>query len=279
MALAGQKGAYGKLGALSSDLNRAFEDHVELSLRAGAGAHIRTEAVQALADGISASTACRLLAWSICRNHVHVIAELTGEMGVDELVCSWKALAPAVNWESAYHAEALKAPEVGARLDELAAEIGEAETVAAPAPQEGEEGSAGNFRHITVLLHETVDMLAAAPGKLIVDCTLGGGGHTELLLEQGATVWGIDRRSGRAPRRRAQAGPLRLALQGACRQLPGCGIPSRPAGRFPGGRPAGRTWAFPPTSLTPLPAASPSGKTAPWTCAWTRAPPFPPVTW
>ena len=159
MALAGQKGAYGKLGALSSDLNRAFEDHVELSLRAGAGAHIRTEAVQALADGISASTACRLLAWSICRNHVHVIAELTGEMGVDE----------------------------------LAAEIGEAETVAAPAPQEGEEGSAGNFRHITVLLHETVDMLAAAPGKLIVDCTLGGGGHTELLLEQGATVWGIDR--------------------------------------------------------------------------------------
>ena len=193
MALAGQKGAYGKLGALSSDLNRAFEDHVELSLRAGAGAHIRTEAVQVLADGISASTACRLLAWSICRNHVHVIAELTGEMGVDELVCSWKALAPAVNWESAYHAEALKAPEVGARLDELAAEIGEAETVAAPAPQEGEEGSAGNFRHITVLLHETVDMLAAAPGKLIVDCTLGGGGHTELLLEQGATVWGIDR--------------------------------------------------------------------------------------
>ena len=191
MALAGQKGAYGKLGALSSDLNRAFEDHVELSLRAGAGAHIRTEAVQALADGISASTACRLLAWSICRNHVHVIAELTGEMGVDELVCSWKALAPAVNWESAYHAEALKAPEVGARLDELAAEIGEAETVAAPAPQEGEEGSAGNFRHITVLLHETVDMLAAAPGKLIVDCTLGGGGHTELLLEQGATVWGL----------------------------------------------------------------------------------------
>lgn len=193
MALAGQKGAYGKLGALSSDLNRAFENHVELSLRAGAGAHIRTEAVQALADGISASAACRLLAWSICRNHVHVIAELTGEMGVDELVYSWKALAPAENWESAYHTEALKAPEVGARLDELVAEIGEAETVAAPALQEGEEDSSGSFSHITVLLHETVEMLAPAPGKLIVDCTLGGGGHTQLLLEHGATVWGIDR--------------------------------------------------------------------------------------
>ena len=115
------------------------------------------------------------------------------EMGVDELVCSWKALAPAADWESAYHTEALKATEVGARLDELVAEIGEAETVAAPAPKEGQEDSSGNFSHTTVLLHETVEMLAPATGKLIVDCTLGGGGHTELLLEQGATVWGIDR--------------------------------------------------------------------------------------
>ena len=48
MSLAGQKGAYGKLGALSSGLNRAFDDHIELSLRAGAGTHVRTEEVQAL---------------------------------------------------------------------------------------------------------------------------------------------------------------------------------------------------------------------------------------
>ncbi|MFR1412521.1 MAG: 16S rRNA (cytosine(1402)-N(4))-methyltransferase, partial [Akkermansia sp.] len=65
--------------------------------------------------------------------------------------------------------------------------------MAAPAPKEGQEDSSGNFSHTTVLLHETVEMLAPATGKLIVDCTLGGGGHTELLLEQGATVWGIDR--------------------------------------------------------------------------------------
>lgn len=51
MSLAGQKGAYGKLGALSSGLNRAFDDHIELSLRAGAGTHVRTEEVQALANG------------------------------------------------------------------------------------------------------------------------------------------------------------------------------------------------------------------------------------
>jgi ferrous iron transport protein B len=86
MSLAGQKGAYGKLGALSSGLNRAFDDHIELSLRAGAGTHVRTEEVQALANGLAEETSCRVLAWSVCRNHVHVIAELTEEKGVDELV-------------------------------------------------------------------------------------------------------------------------------------------------------------------------------------------------
>lgn len=53
-------------------------------------------------------------------------------------------------------------------------------------------------------------MLKAGPGKFIVDCTLGGGGHTELLLEQGATVWGIDRD---ADARRAAM--LRLARFGS----------------------------------------------------------------
>lgn len=193
MSLAGQKGAYGKLGALSSSLNRAFDGHVELSLRAGAGTHVRTEEAQALANALAAETSCRVLAWSICRNHVHVIAELTEEKGVDELVCSWKALAPSMNWEGVYHTEALKAPEAEAKVDALVSELGD-DAVSASADAETDGAVSGNgFNHVTVLLHETVDMLAAGPGKLIVDCTLGGGGHTEFLLEQGATVWGIDR--------------------------------------------------------------------------------------
>ena len=192
MSLAGQKGAYGKLGALSSGLNRAFDDHIELSLRAGAGTHVRTEEAQALANGLAEETSCRVLAWSVCRNHVHVIAELTEEKGVDELVCSWKALAPSMNWEDAYHTEALKAREAAARVDALISELGDDAAAVVDAEADGADSGNG-FRHITVLLHETVDMLKAGPGKFIVDCTLGGGGHTELLLEQGATVWGIDR--------------------------------------------------------------------------------------
>ena len=53
-------------------------------------------------------------------------------------------------------------------------------------------------RHVPVLLRECLDMLAPAierPGAVLVDATLGMGGHTEGALErfEGLTVIGIDR--------------------------------------------------------------------------------------
>ena len=53
-------------------------------------------------------------------------------------------------------------------------------------------------RHVPVLLQRCVDLLApalAAPGAVLVDCTLGMGGHSEAVLEQlpQARVVGIDR--------------------------------------------------------------------------------------
>lgn len=49
------------------------------------------------------------------------------------------------------------------------------------------------FSHQPVLLGETVELLNPSEGRVIVDGTLGGGGHTEALLERGARVFGIDR--------------------------------------------------------------------------------------
>jgi 16S rRNA (cytosine1402-N4)-methyltransferase len=49
------------------------------------------------------------------------------------------------------------------------------------------------FVHHTVLLVETVALLQPAKGKLIIDATLGAGGHSEKLLEAGARVVGIDK--------------------------------------------------------------------------------------
>ena len=57
--------------------------------------------------------------------------------------------------------------------------------------------------HEPVLRAETVDQLAPAGRGIFVDCTVGTGGHTEALLEAGATrVLGLDR-----GRRGAPAGP------------------------------------------------------------------------
>ena len=40
------------------------------------------------------------------------------------------------------------------------------------------------FHHTTVLLKETVDGLAIRPDGIYVDCTLGGAGHSEYLVQQ-----------------------------------------------------------------------------------------------
>jgi 16S rRNA (cytosine1402-N4)-methyltransferase len=50
------------------------------------------------------------------------------------------------------------------------------------------------FSHQTILRDEVLDFLEPISGRVFVDCTLGGGGHTEGLLNRGAAlVFGIDR--------------------------------------------------------------------------------------
>ena len=49
------------------------------------------------------------------------------------------------------------------------------------------------FAHVTVLLNETVDSLDVKKGGIYADFTLGGGGHSALILERGGRVVGIDR--------------------------------------------------------------------------------------
>ena len=41
-----------------------------------------------------------------------------------------------------------------------------------------------DFKHYTVMLNEAVDALECKDGKVYVDCTLGGGGHSELILKR-----------------------------------------------------------------------------------------------
>lgn len=49
------------------------------------------------------------------------------------------------------------------------------------------------FRHLSVLRDDVVELLAPRPGAFFVDGTLGGGGHAEALLDAGVELLGVDR--------------------------------------------------------------------------------------
>ena len=57
-------------------------------------------------------------------------------------------------------------------------------------PGPGAEGS--DFYHVPVMLDEVIQLLAPARGKVILDGTLGGGGHAEAILRAGAQLIGLD---------------------------------------------------------------------------------------
>jgi 16S rRNA (cytosine1402-N4)-methyltransferase len=52
------------------------------------------------------------------------------------------------------------------------------------------------FSHTPVLLQEVMDLLGCSPGNVVVDCTVGGGGHAYVILKRilpGGYLIGIDR--------------------------------------------------------------------------------------
>jgi 16S rRNA (cytosine1402-N4)-methyltransferase len=66
------------------------------------------------------------------------------------------------------------------------------------------------YRHATVLKDEVAGLLSPEEGALVLDGTLGGGGHAEALLERGAAVVGLDHDP-----RALEAATARLARFGA----------------------------------------------------------------
>jgi 16S rRNA (cytosine1402-N4)-methyltransferase len=75
--------------------------------------------------------------------------------------------------------------------------------------------------HLPVLVNEVIEMLAPAPGSLHIDATLGGGGHTERILEAAnpdGRLLGLDADPAAIARVAARLGPRygdRLVLRQA----------------------------------------------------------------
>ena len=75
------------------------------------------------------------------------------------------------------------------------AKAGRAKTTRARLQQvsaETDSQEPGDLSHLPVLAAEVLEALNPQPGEVFVDGTLGGGGHTRLLLKAGAQVYGID---------------------------------------------------------------------------------------
>ena len=94
-----------------------------------------------------------------------------------------------------------------------------------PLPQSEEPSVTEPVAHQPVLLRETLDLLAPRRGEIVVDATVGNGGHAELLLEavgsEGRVV-GIDRDPHAleaAGRRLGRFGEAFVAFRGNHREL------------------------------------------------------------
>lgn len=77
--------------------------------------------------------------------------------------------------------------------------------------------------HTPVLLNEVMHFMAPDEGRVIVDGTLGGGGHTEAMLREGAHVIGVDQDEQaleHAGNRLARFGERFTALRGNFSTLP-----------------------------------------------------------
>ncbi|WP_231881582.1 16S rRNA (cytosine(1402)-N(4))-methyltransferase RsmH [Deinococcus puniceus] len=82
-----------------------------------------------------------------------------------------------------------------------------------------QDDPSGTFSHVPVLAAEVVAALSPAPGKVYIDGTLGGAGHTRLLLEAGAAVYGIDQDPFALARAREAGLPGLTVLEGNYRDM------------------------------------------------------------
>jgi len=192
---AGIKGSRGKLAQFAEQLRQLSEELIYKSLVAISADESSHTRICALAPTLRDASKRKkgLLAYSYGAEHIELLIELTGETGLDEQIAPWIAACPEIIWNSERLIEAIAALDAYAFQQECHGEI-----IAETMPEEEEEDievddeNTADFHHVTVLAQEASDALLAAPGKQVIDATIGGGGHAERLLQQGAQVIGID---------------------------------------------------------------------------------------
>ena len=185
MRQAGIRGSKGALTSLSNDLKSLNYNTIETPLSFCTRAGDALTRASELCATLRADKA--LLGYCMGEAALSAWLQLDGEEGVDEHVQRWIAATADTEWCTDRITEAVSAQQAAEWQQSVRRQ---AEQCAAD--DEQDTGADAPFHHVTVLAQEAAQALLPSEGKLLVDATLGGGGHSELLLQAGATVWGID---------------------------------------------------------------------------------------
>ena len=204
---AGIKGSRGNLARLENELRELSARAIEEPLATCAQAGFSFARVKGLAEKLAEENS--VLGWKLTPCCAELLVELTGEEGLDTLLEQLKHTTPEICWCPEKLVEALTPV---AALEQMSAYSRDEEEN--PVDTDEDETDSTPFRHVTVLAQDAVDALLPAEGKVLVDATLGGGGHSELMLKAGAKVWGIDQdpAARRAARKRLAAYGDRLQV-------------------------------------------------------------------
>ena len=182
MREAGIKGARGTLSKLGAELRELSASAIAAPLSTCPQSSLCLTRVGALAAMLQ--NEADLLAYQLTPCSATILVELSGEESIDTMLSRWSSSTPEVQWCTTPVVEAISPAEAAEWQESCRSNEAGDDT-------ESEEESTP-FHHVTVLREEAVEALQPAEGRVLVDATLGGGGHSELMLEKGATVWGID---------------------------------------------------------------------------------------
>ncbi len=180
MQQAGGRGARGVL----SEAQRELQTLNRSICRAAFAFSTRAQGVRVGELRAALRSDAGVLGYRLGGTAAEVWLELVDEEGVGEHIARWQHALPDVSWCAESIVEQVSSQDVADMQQE-------AHAAGAECAEETAEDAA-EFSHTTVLLEETTAALRAAKGKVMVDATLGGGGHSERLLQAGASVWGID---------------------------------------------------------------------------------------
>lgn len=185
---AGIKGSRGKLAGLEKELRELNCRVIEGPLATCPRRALTCTRANALAAFLAREAG--VLGFRLGACSVEVLLQAGEDCDPQIKQESWKQSVEGMEWSAESLCEALMPADAARMLAEYRA----ADTLHASAAEDEAAAALEStpFRHVTVLAHEAVDALQPAEGRVLVDATLGGGGHSELMLQAGAEVWGID---------------------------------------------------------------------------------------